>query len=291
MTNQATPSPPGTTAQSRAKRPLFLLAAAVFFLLLLGARVLGCVRSFKIPSASMVPTVLAGDHLYVNGLSYGPAIPFTNARLWTSMPPHRGDVIVFQFPEHPEQEFIKRVIALPGDKLEAKNGHPFINGWAVPSCYVGIYSYSEPETSEYASNTTHEGKLFVEYLEDKAYATLYTNDAGGFSDAQGPFSVQEGEVYVLGDNRNNSHDSRMWGGGQGGGVPVGKIRAKSLFVWLSATDSGVDFSRTGTWVMGRPKLPPAMSGLQPALDKCLQERPPLEKTTPPPPSASASPAR
>ncbi len=235
------------------------------------------VEAFKIPSGSMIPTLQVGDHIFVNKFSYGPAIPWTHTRVWTKMPPDRGDVMVFAFPEHPEQDFIKRVIAIPGDRLEARSGHPVINGWEVPSCNVGVYSYSELDSPL----PRHEGDLYVEFLEDEAYLTLYDRASGGFPEAQGPFIVKPGEVYVMGDNRNNSHDSRMWWGGQGGGVPFDNIRGRALFVWLSVSESGVDMTRLGAPVMGRPRLPAAMQGLEPALDKCLRERPSLDKTTPP----------
>ncbi|HEY2369082.1 MAG TPA: signal peptidase I, partial [Polyangiaceae bacterium] len=101
------------------------------------------VEAFKIPSSSMVPTLLVGDHIFVNKFSYGPAIPYTKARIWTRMPPSRGDVIVFAYPENMEQDFIKRVIALPGDRLETDEGHPVINGWKVPSCLAGSYAYDD----------------------------------------------------------------------------------------------------------------------------------------------------
>jgi signal peptidase I len=91
----------------------------------------------------------------------------------------------------------------------------------------------------------------------------------------------------MGDNRNNSHDSRMWWGGQGGGVPFENIKGRALFVWLSVLDGKIDWTRFGVPVMGRPKLPTDMAALQPALDKCLRERPPIEKTTPPAPSKTA----
>jgi signal peptidase I len=92
----------------------------------------------------------------------------------------------------------------------------------------------------------------------------------------------------MGDNRNNSHDSRMWWGGQGGGVPFEDIKGRALFVWLSVLDGKIDWTRFGVPIMGRPRVPSDMAALQPALDKCLREKPPIEKTTPPPPSASGA---
>jgi signal peptidase I len=227
------------------------------------------IEAFKIPSGSMIPTLMVGDHIFVNKFSYGPAIPYTKSRVWTTMPPHRADVMVFAFPEHPEQDFIKRVIALPGDKLEAKNGHPIINGWEVPSCRVGAWSYSDYDSPV----TRHEGDLYVEYLGDESYLTFYDHASGAFPEYQGPFKAKEGEVWVMGDNRNNSHDSRMWFGGQGGGVPFENIRGRALFVWLSVSDNGIDWSREFAPVMGRPRVPPAARGLEPQLEQCLRSRP------------------
>jgi signal peptidase I len=237
------------------------------------------VEAFKIPSGSMIPTLQVGDHIFVNKFSYGPSIPLTHKRVWTNMPPHRGDVIVFAFPEHPEQDFIKRVIALGGDRLETKNGHPWLNGWEVPSCRVGTYAYSDYD----AAISRHEGDLFVEFLGEEAYLTFYDRVAGSYPEYQGPYQTRPGEVWVMGDNRNNSHDSRMWFGGQGGGVPFENVRGRALFVWLSVSDSGVDWSRLGTPVMGRARLPRAMKHLDAGLDRCLKARPPFDKTTPPSP--------
>ncbi|MCL2724986.1 MAG: signal peptidase I [Polyangiaceae bacterium] len=238
------------------------------------------VEAFKIPSGSMIPTLQVGDHIFVNKFTYGLAIPWTHERLWSRMPPERGDVIVFAYPEHPEQDFIKRVIAVPGDKLEARGGHPVINGWEVPSCNAGTYSYFESQ-----DGMRHEGTLFVEFLEDEAYLTLYDHSPSS-SDYQGPFYVKPGEVYVMGDNRNNSHDSRMWWGGQGGGVPFDNIRGRALFVWLSV-GSQFDWSRIFAPVMGRPPahgpfgaMPDAMHAAEPAIEQCLRNRPPLDRTRP-----------
>jgi len=239
------------------------------------------VEAFKIPSGSMIPTLQVGDHIFVNKFTYGPAIPWTHTRLWSRMPPKRGDVMVFAYPEHPDQDFIKRVIAIPGDKLEARGGHPILNGWEVPSCPAGTYTYTEAQ-----DGARHEGEIFVEFLEDEAYLTLYDRQSLQ-TDYQGPYYVKPNEVWVMGDNRNNSHDSRMWFGGTGGGVPFDNIKGRALFVWLSVSES-VDWSRMFAPVMGRPPSHGPFPGMQPALkalegpvDKCLRERPPLEKTRPP----------
>ncbi len=233
------------------------------------------IEAFKIPSGSMIPTLMVGDHIFVNKFTYGPAIPYAHARVWTSMPPRRGDVIVFAFPEHPEQDFIKRVIVVEGDKLEAKDGHPIINGWEVPSCRVGSWGYSDYDSPI----THHEGDLFVEYLGDDEYLTFYDRASSVFPEYQGPFYAKKGEAWVMGDNRNNSHDSRMWFGGQGGGVPFDNIRGRALFVWLSVSDNGVDWSREGAPVMGRPRLPPSAMGLEGQFEACLKSRPAV--TNPP----------
>lgn len=235
------------------------------------------VEAFKIPSGSMIPTLLVGDHIFVNKFAYGPAIPFTKARFWTRMPPERGDVMVFAFPEKPEQDFIKRVIALPGDKLEAKGGHPILNGWVVPSCYVGTYAYAEGDLPP------REGELFIEYLGDESFLTLYDRLSLSSGEYQGPYYVKPGEVWVMGDNRNNSHDSRVWWNGQGGGVPFENVKGRALFVWLSVSDAGMDWSRLGTPVMGRPRMPEAMKHLEPGITKCLRSRPAV--TLPPPPGS------
>jgi signal peptidase I len=253
----------------------------------LGLRAL-VVEAFKIPSGSMIPTLQVGDHIFVNKFIYGPAIPFTHRRLWSGMPPERGDVIVHAYPEKLEDDFIKRVIAVPGDTLEARNGHPWINGWEVPHCFVGVYSYNESNTENEvpAPFPRHEGDLFVEYLGTKAYLTLYDHVSGGFSEHQGPFKAKPGEVWVMGDNRNNSHDSRMWWNYKGGGVPFENIKGRALFVWLSTSGGTWDWSRLGTQVMGRPRLPADMASLEPAMERCFRDRPPLSQTTPPPPSAT-----
>lgn len=260
------------------------------------------VEAFKIPSRSMVPTLAVGDHIFVNKFAYGPIIPFTNTRLFSRLPPERGSVIVFQFPEHPEQDFIKRVIGTPGDRIEAVDGRPIINGWLVPRCKVGPFSYDEGE-GPYAH---HEGELYVEYLGDEAYLTFFDHTlmareqrtcesdadcAGGrgcvegvCGEYQGPWVVPPNQTFMMGDNRMNSHDSRGWFGGRGGGVPFDYIRGSALWVWMSFRTNGtVAWDRIGINVMGTPRLPaPYQQQLADRIAHCLNNRP--AQTHPPEPS-------
>src|SRR5581483_9549274 len=143
----------GRWRKSEAREYMESITLAVVVAMALRAFV---VEAFKIPSGSMIPTLQVGDHIFVNKFTYGPAIPYTRSRLWSRMPPSRGDVIVFQYPEHMEQDFIKRTIAIPGDKLEARGGHPIINGWEVPSCFAGPYNYIDAQ-----DGSRHEGDIFV----------------------------------------------------------------------------------------------------------------------------------
>jgi signal peptidase I len=251
------------------------------------------VEAFKIPSGSMLPTLQIQDHIFVNKFAYGPNLPFTKTRVLPDLPPKRGDVIVFEYPDPnpraPSQDFIKRVIALPGDTLEVEGGHPIINGWKVPRCRVGDYRFNEGEPGY-----EKQGGLYVEFLGDYSYLTLFEDenlDEGeGFTSRrtlQGPYRVDEGEVWVLGDNRNNSSDSRAWRQGRGAGVPFDNIKGRALFVWLSFNNRGEDLLGV-TWdrlfvdVMGKPRLPKeAEQSLVAGIERCLQERP--SETLPPPP--------
>jgi signal peptidase I len=236
------------------------------------------VEAFKIPSGSMLPTLQIQDHIFVNKLTYGPVIPFLNHRVLPSLPPKRGDIMVFEYPDSPpddRQDFIKRAIAFGGDTLEVDAGHPIINGWRVPSCRVGSYNFSEG-----SGFGVKRGELFMEFLGDYSYLTLFEDVA--FTGRQGPYKVKPGETWVLGDNRNNSSDSRAWYGGRGGGVPDANIKGRAMFVWLSfGADAAVTWDRIFTNVLGRPRLPKEASPeLVKGIDRCLAQRP--QQTLPPP---------
>jgi signal peptidase I len=244
-------------------------------------------EAFQIPSGSMLPTLQIRDHIFVNKFTYGPKIPFTEKRVLTSLPPARGDIVVFEYPDpnpsNPRVDYIKRAIALPGDLLEVKGGHPSINGWAVPYCHVGPYTFGE-ETG-YAETT----ELFVEFLGKNSYLTVL--EGGREHVQEGPYRVSMGEFWVLGDNRDNSMDSRAWLHGKGAGVPFENVKGRAMFVWLSFNEQkvdplGVTWDRLFTQVMGTPRLPKeANPELKAGITRCLAERPAV--TDPPPPNVHA----
>ena len=263
----------GGVRRSEARRTLESLGAAALIALGLRAFVF---EAFRIPSGSMLPTLQIGDHIFVNKLHFGLLLPFTDVRLFPDLPPARGDVIVFEFPDDDpqseRQDFVKRVIALPGDTLEAEQGHPVINGWAVPFCRAGRYRYgsNDGRPNEWA-------ELDVEFLDALAYLTLYAEESDPGYEHEGPFHVPAAEVYVMGDNRNDSLDSRRWHQGAGGGVPDANLRGRASRIWLP-------LSRLMLPIMGSPRLPDGMPAeLVRGVEHCLAERP--AQTRPPPPAA------
>lgn len=139
------------------------------------------VQAFKIPSGSMLPTLQIGDHLLVNKFIYGIKNPFTDATLVPITDPERGDVVVFRFPKDPSIDYIKRVVGVAGDKIEIRNKVIYING--------------------------------IEMDDPAGYRTDSPVLPGGMSprDNLGPIMVPEDGLFVMGDNRDNSYDSRFWG--------------------------------------------------------------------------------
>jgi signal peptidase I len=250
---------------------LVVVGAIVFFL---ASRVDAVVlrafflEAFKMPSAGMLPTLAVGDHFFIEK---------TTA---LTHPPRRGELVVFRFPMHREQDFTQRVIAVAGDAILVSNGHPRINGWEVPYCDVGEFGYVDA----YDGGETHRGKIGVEFLEDSEYLVFFDVTAPS-PETQGPWLVKDGEAFVMGDNRHNSHDSRMWFSGRGGGVPYADVRGHPLFVWMSSGADGIDWSREGIDLTGsRLPAPPGAPELASSIDKCMRTRLPRELTTPPRPA-------
>lgn len=146
-----------------------------------------------VPTGSMEGTILVGDHLFMDKLLYGPEIPFTRLRLPAIKSVHRGDIVVFRYPKDPRETYLKRVAALGGDTVELRNGQLFINSKVVTEPYA-----------------VHRGSLYSPY------------------EQMAPIVVPQGKLFVMGDNRDNSSDSREWGF-----VPMENVIGEPLFVYWS----------------------------------------------------------
>jgi signal peptidase I len=163
------------------------------------------VQAFKIPTGSMENNLLIGDHLLVNKFVFGPA--YAERALLPMRDIRRQDIVVFKYPDEPERDFIKRVIGLPGDTVELRNKKVFINGQALDEPYV---HFLEP--------ATHSQEITSFDVRER----------------YGPVKVPEGQYFVMGDNRDNSQDSRYWGF-----LPRSYIKGRALMIYWSF-DSGPD---------------------------------------------------
>jgi signal peptidase I len=186
-------------------------------------------RSYKMPSGSMFPTFPLESKFVAD----------TSART-----PARGEVWVLHSPEHPEQEFVKRVVGLGGDRVEMRGDALMVNAKPVRSCTVGAYS-------PVFDGAPHPGRLVLEQLEVSAYLTFLEDLPTAGPGPAGPWWVPAGEVFVIGDNRQNSFDSRMWKGGIGAGA------AQSLLI--------------GRAEVPPLALPPDAAALAGAFAKCKAE--------------------
>ncbi len=175
------------------------------------------VAPFKIPSSSMVPTLEVGDYLFVLRYPYGLRIPFTHIQLF-STEARRGDVAVFVYPEDESKDYIKRIIGLPGDRISYRDNRLFINGEEMPLQKKGTRAYFLGDGSVDVSG------LFSEDLKGVVHDVLRKD----FSIRDGEWEVPEGHYFVLGDNRNNSRDSRFWGF-----VPQSYLVGRAAIVWWS----------------------------------------------------------
>jgi len=217
-------APPSTRGRRAARtffRALFEWTKSLSLALLLFVLVRAfLVEAFKIPSSSMERTLLVGDFLLVNKLVYGAEVPFTGKRLPAVRRPAVGDVIVFQWPDDPTKNFVKRLVGLPGDTLQMEHGVLVRNGAPQDERYV---THSEPEMDP----AGEEFRWQREYLVRRAVArTAYRPSRNNW----GPLVVPERRFFVLGDNRDNSLDSRYWGF-----VPDSLVRGRPLFVYYSYT--------------------------------------------------------
>jgi signal peptidase I len=164
------------------------------------------VQAFKIPTGSMENNLLIGDHLLVNKFAYAPTMTRIEQMLLPIDPIRRGDIIVFKYPEDPERDFIKRVIGLPGETIELRNKKVYIDGKPMDEPYVQyLFTPSEDEGP-------------FDYDVRMQY---------------GPVTVPPGQYFMMGDNRDNSQDSRYWGF-----LPAEYVKGKALFVYFSFSEGG-----------------------------------------------------
>jgi len=176
-------------------------------------------EAFQIPSGSMERTLLAGDFLFVNKAVYGAQIPGTTARLPAFESPHRGDVVVFAYPKDPTITYVKRVIGVGNDVVEMRDGQAYVNGRALVESYV---QRIDPLHDGYDPDFNWQRQYLVQRNEELRRRYHPTRDTWG------PLRVPVGKYFVLGDNRDNSADSRYWGF-----VDASAIKGRPLVVYFS----------------------------------------------------------
>jgi signal peptidase I len=186
------------------------------------------VEPFKIPSGSMMPTLLAGDFILVNKFTYGLRVPILNNTFINIDHPKRGDVFVFHYPPDPSIDYIKRVVGLPGDKIAYRDKQLFINGRKIETSFAEDYQYVG------SGLNMVNAKRLSEQLGDKKHAILLEDNSISID---GETEVPPGHYFAMGDNRDNSKDSRVWGF-----VPEQNLVGRAFFIWWNFDN----FGRIGT---------------------------------------------
>jgi signal peptidase I len=213
------------------KEPVIVEYARSFFPVILIVLLLRSflVEPFRIPSGSMMPTLLVGDFILVNKFAYGLRWPVLNSKFLAIGEPKRGDVVVFRFPEDPSVDYIKRVVGVPGDRIEYRDKILYVNGAPAPQTPLGKY------LGIGAGAGMTDADLRLEDLTGVDHQILIEPGAPDFKcrpfstlAVGGPLVVPEGRYFAMGDNRDNSYDSRCWGF-----VPEQNLVGKAFAIWMS----------------------------------------------------------
>lgn len=223
----------GKTGRDSENAPVLVEYARAFFPVFLIVLVLRSfiVEPFRIPSASMLPTLRIGDFILVNKFDYGIRLPVINTEIIELGEPERGEIAVFRYPKDPDTPYIKRVIGLPGDRVIYRNKQLYINGQLMEQETLGRYQMDD-------SNGKMNGAILrMEDLLGLEHNILIDPDRPDFEVDE---VVPEGHYFVMGDNRDHSSDSRFWGF-----VPEENLVGKAFFIWMN-WNGGVNLSRLGS---------------------------------------------
>jgi signal peptidase I len=219
------------------KDPVIVEYAKSFFPIILAVLVVRSflVEPFRIPSASMVPTLHIGDFILVNKYNYGVRLPVINTKVIDVSKPERGDVVVFRYPPQPEIDYIKRVVGLPGDRVEYRDKTIYINGQVMKQT-------EREKGADLLGIVPIKNKVLSEQLGDKNHDIAI---APGRQRVLVDHIIPDGEYFVMGDNRDNSSDSRFWGT-----VPEQNLVGKAFYIWMSwdcnSSWSCISWNRVGS---------------------------------------------
>jgi signal peptidase I len=213
---------------------------SLFFALLIVFMVRSSIiEAFVIPSGSMIPTLLIGDHIFVNKFAYGLKVPFSDLAtdhpiyIVKKAPPQRGDIVVFVYPKDESIYYIKRVVGVPGDTVEIRNKVIYINNKMterdLASSSVADKIFLSLDDPKYTAQNLD---LYTEHL-DKTDHLIILDKTNFSGESHGPVTVPPDSLFVMGDNRDFSNDSRFWGF-----VPMKNVKGKAMVIW--ATFTGLD---------------------------------------------------